>query len=192
MPIVFRIFWLGFTFIHSYLFFSALPLVEAITGDTIYILGVVVGLICLIGMIILLKLMPKRTKYGIEILGKLKGFKNFLEVAEKEKLETMVLQNPNYFYDILPYAYVLGVSDKWIKKFEFISMKSPSWYDSTSSFDVSNFETFINSTMTSAESVMTSSPSSDFGSSSSSDSSSGSSGGGSSGGGSGGGGGGSW
>lgn len=192
MPIVFRIFWLGFTFIHSCLFFSALPLVEAITSDTIYILGVVVGLICLIGMIILLRLMPKRTKYGIEILGKLKGFKNFLEVAEKEKLETMVLQNPNYFYDILPYAYVLGVSDKWIKKFEFISMKSPSWYDSTSSFDVSNFETFINSTMTSAESVMTSSPSSDFGSSSSSDSSSGSSGGGSSGGGSGGGGGGSW
>ena len=26
--------------------------------------------------------------------------------------------NPNYFYEILPYAYVLNVSKKWIEKFE--------------------------------------------------------------------------
>ena len=186
MPLVFRIFWLGFTIFHSSVFFSTLPITDAITSESIYLIGVIVGILCLIGMIIFFKIMPKRTPYGNEILGKIKGFKNFLETAEKDKLESMVLSNPTYFYDILPFTYVLGVSDKWIKKFETINMQAPSWYDSHTAFSVVTFGTFIGSTMTSARSVMSSSPSS------SSSGGGGSSGGGSSGGGSGGGGGGSW
>lgn len=73
-------------------------------------------------------LMRKRTKGGNEILGKLLGFKNFLEVAEKPRLEKLVEENPSYFYDVLPYAYVLGVSDKWAKKFDSIAMRPPEWY----------------------------------------------------------------
>ena len=188
IPLPFRIFWLGFTIIHSFFFFSTLPIAEAITNDSIYLFGFIIGILCLIGMIVFFKLMPKRTKYGNEMLGKLKGFKNFLETAEKEKLEAMVLDNPNYFYDILPFTYVLGVSDKWIKKFETISLQAPTWYNSPNAFDVSTFGTFVNSTMVSAQSAMSSSPTSDSGGGSSG----GSSGGGSSGGGSGGGGGGSW
>ena len=110
--------------------------------------------------------------------------------VEKDKLEALVMENPNYFYDILPYTYVLGVSDKWIKKFESISLQAPSWYDSSNGFDVSSFGTFMNSTMVSAQSAMSSSPSSS--SDGFSSDGGGSSGGGSSGGGSGGGGGGSW
>ena len=185
MPLVFRIFWLGFTIFHSTVFFSSLPITDAVTSESIYLIGVIVGILCLIGMIICFKIMPKRTPYGNEILGKIKGFKNFLETAEKDKLESMVLSNPTYFYDILPFTYVLGVSDKWIKKFETINMQAPSWYDGHDAFSVVAFGTFIGSTMTSAQSVMSSS-------SSSSSSGGSSSGGGSSGGGSGGGGGGSW
>lgn len=94
------------------------------------------------------------------------------------------MQEPTYFYDILPYTYVLGISDKWIEKFETISLQAPTWYDSSYIFDISSFDNFINSAMNSAENTMSSSPSSG--------SDGGSSGGGSSGGGSGGGGGGSW
>ena len=185
LPLLFRVFWLGFTMFHSFFFFRSLPIAEAITTDPIYLLGFIVGLVCLIGMIVCFKLMPKRTPYGNEILGKLRGFKNFLETVEKEKLEAMVMQNPSYFYDILPYTYVLGVSDKWIKKFETISIQEPTWYDSPTAFNIVSFGTFMNSTMVSAQSAMSSSPSS-------SSSGGSSSGGGSSGGGSGGGGGGSW
>ena len=167
--------------------FMVLP---AITQDISYLIGYVVGIICVLGMILCLVYLPKRTKYGNEMLGKLKGFKNFLETVEKERLKALVMQNPNYFYDILPYTYVLGVSDKWIKKFESISLQAPSWYDSSNGFDFSSFGTFIKSTMVSAQSAMSSSPSSSSGGSSSGGG--GSSGGGSSGGGSGGGGGGSW
>ena len=72
--------------------------------------------------------MRKRTHFGNNILGKLLGFKNFLEFAEKDRLERLVEENPSYFYDVIPYAYVLGVSDKWAKKFEGIAIAPPTWY----------------------------------------------------------------
>ena len=168
------------------------PIGSAIKDDYHYLIGLIFGIICIVGMVILCKAMPKRTKYGNEILGKINGFKKFLETAEKQKLEAMVMENPTYFYDILPFTYVLGVSDKWIEKFESISLQAPDWYDGYSSFNAVTFGSFMNSTMTSASSAMSSSPSSAMSSSSSSDSGGSFSGGGSSGGGSGGGGGGSW
>ncbi|MDD3186463.1 MAG: DUF2207 domain-containing protein [Anaerostipes sp.] len=72
--------------------------------------------------------MGRRTVRGAELLGKTLGFQDFLKKAEKSRLELLVEENPAYFYDILPYAYVLGVSDKWAKKFESIHMEQPNWY----------------------------------------------------------------
>ena len=154
--------------------------------DNNYLVIYIIGLICILGMFLCLRFLPKRTKYGNEILGKISGFKNFLETVEKDKLEALVEEHPTYFYDILPYTYVLGISDKWIKKFESISIVAPTWYNGDSNFNLDSFSSFINDTMSSAENSMSASPSSSSGSSG------GSSGGGSSGGGSGGGGGGSW
>lgn len=170
---------------HALCFFSALPIKTALVSDIYFLVAFVVGIICIILMIVCHNVMLKRTDYGLEMLGKIKGFKNFLETAEKENLEAMVMQDPEYFYNILPYTYVLGISDKWIEKFEAIALKAPEWYGSDSgSFDVRSFGDFMNNTMSNATSSMSSSPSSSSGG--------GSSGGGSSGGGSGGGGGGSW
>lgn len=165
-------------------------LLPKLTENFTYQIGYVIGIVCIIIMIICSINIKKRTKYGNEMLGKIKGFKNFLENVEKEKLESLIVENPNYFYDILPYTYVLGVSDKWIKKFESISLEAPSWYAGSNSFTVSSFGSFIDHTMTSAQSAMTADPTKS--SSSSSSSSGSSSGGGSAGGGSGGGGGSSW
>ncbi len=125
--------------------------------------------------------MSKRTPYGTEMLGRIRGFKNFLETAEKDRLEALVMENPQYFYEILPYTYVLDVSDTWMKKFESITIEEPSWYTGHhySAFDIMMFQHFMNSTMSAASTSMTSTPSSGGG-------------GGFSGGGSGGGGGGSW
>ena len=165
----------------------ALP---AIIDDRLCALGYIVGVICIFVMMYLMKT-PKRTKYEKKMLGKLKGFKNFLETAEKEKLEALVLKNPNYFYDILPYTYVLNVSDKWIEKFETMSLEAPSWYVNHGNFDISDFGRFMDFANSSVQQG-TSANSLGNSSSSGSSFSGGSSGGGSSGGGSGGGGGSSW
>lgn len=76
-----------------------------------------------LGMYFCFKNLSKRTKYGLEMLGKIKGFKNFLSTAEKDRLESLVNQNPTYFYDILPFMYVLGISNKWIEQIEDITLK---------------------------------------------------------------------
>lgn len=156
-----------------------------LTQNIMYLIMYIVGIISIAVILLFIKIMPKRTPYGNEILGKLRGFKTFLETAEKPQLESLVEQNPEYFYNILPYTYALGVSNVWIKQFETIALQAPDWYSSTDDFNMHTFGNFMDATMKSATSAMSSSPSSDS-------SSSGSSGGGSSGGGSGGGGGGSW
>ena len=52
-----------------------------------------------------------------------------MEVAEKERLEALLEDDPYYFYNTLPYAQVLGVTKKWIDKFDGISMNQPDYYD---------------------------------------------------------------
>ena len=138
----------------------------------------------IIGMSVFLGIIPRRTEYGTEKLAEVKGFKMFLESVEKDRIEKMVEEYPTYFYDILPYAYVLGVSQKWMKKFEDMNLKAPDWYDGTDAFSVGYFMGFMNSTMNAANASMASTASHSSGS--------GGGGGGFSGGGSGGGGGGSW
>lgn len=72
--------------------------------------------------------MNARTKESAKRLGKILGFKQFIETAELARLKALVGDNPSYFYNILPYAYVLGLSDDWIKKFEHINIEPADWY----------------------------------------------------------------
>jgi uncharacterized membrane protein YgcG len=174
------------------LFFQII--LPALLNSFNYILGVCVGSICVILMMFCLLKMKKRTDYGLDMLGRIKGFKRFLETVDKEKLESQVEIDPTYFYDILPYTYVLGVSSKWIKKFESIVIPAPVWYDGLSTFSVSSFGSFMSGTIhTTNNSIHSSHVFNDsFGGPFGNGTGGSSSGGGSSGGGSGGGGGGSW
>lgn len=151
-----------------------------------YILTLVGIIICIISFVFSF-FIRKRTDEAIDILGKINGFKNFLETAEKDKLEALVDDDPAYFYNILPYAYVLGVSDKWMKKFESIAVEPPQWYYGYCPYNYIVFSHFMRDTINSASNAMVSMPVQ-----SGSGGSFSSGGGGFAGGGAGGGGGGSW
>lgn len=153
-----------------------------------------VELVCLLIMYLCLKNIKKRTEYGNELLNKIKGFRKFLIAVEKDKLEALVDENPYYFYDILPYAYVLGITNKYIKKFEGIALKNENFY-SNDTLDFNQMSRLIDDNMYRINRIITArdfeyKPTENSGYSSSSSSSSSSSG--YSGGGSGGGGGRSW
>ena len=178
-----------FIVVHSSIFLIAI-MVVIVNMYGYLISNFMVAIICIIVMFILYNLMAKRTKYGTEILGRIKGFKHFLETVEKEQLEKLVLENPQYFYDILPFTYVLDISDKWINKFETMNLQAPQWYYG-STFEFEHFNHFVYHTINDTHSF-SGSKSSSSGSFSSSSFGGSSSGGGFSGGGSGGGGGGSW
>lgn len=72
--------------------------------------------------------MQRDTPYRIELMSRLLGFREFINTAEVPMLKAMVDENPNYFYDVLPYAIVFDLSDKWCKQFEGIDFEPPSWY----------------------------------------------------------------
>lgn len=148
------------------------------------------GISVLITLIISGKI-KNRTQYGNEILGRILGFKRFLETAEKRKLEMLLEENPSYFYNILPYTIVLGVSSIWADKFKDLVVEPPQWYGGPNignAFVLGAFMGSFNNTLSTFNDTMLSAPKapSNFGGGSSS------MGGGSSGGGAGGGGGGSW
>ncbi len=68
-----------------------------------------------------------RTKKFTEWLGQILGFKEFIRTAEKDRIETMLKEQPALYYNILPYAQVLGVSDVWTEKFEGLAMSEPDY-----------------------------------------------------------------
>lgn len=77
-------------------------------------------------------LMGARTEQSVIWQGKILGFKNFIKAAELEKLKMLADEDPDYFYNVMPYAYVMGLSDKWAKKFEKIPTENPNWYSGDS------------------------------------------------------------
>jgi len=176
--------WNGFIIFHGSIFYFALC-VSNIT--TFYFLPV--AIICTILIAIIGSKFVMRTDYGNELYGKILGFKKFLVRARKEELEREVNKNPSYFYDILPFAYVLGISNKWIKKFETLNLPPVDWYTSTSVITAHSMGVLMSST---ARTLNHHVVSSSGGSSSGFSGGGSSSGGGFSGGGSGGGGGGRW
>ena len=96
------------------------------------ITGMVISLVCLANM-------PKRNKRGRLALGQVLGFKKFLEAAEKRRIESLIRENPNYCFDVLAFAYVLDVSDVWVKKFENMVKEPPNWYHSSHGFNTHSF-----------------------------------------------------
>ena len=68
--------------------------------------------------------------YFKSVAGDLLGFKDFIEKAEVPQLERLSEENPSYYYDVIPYAMVFGLSEMWTKKFSTIPLVQPDWYDS--------------------------------------------------------------
>jgi len=74
--------------------------------------------------------MGKKTKLGAETKDYILGFKDFLSVTEKDRLNfhNAPDKTPEQFMKFLPYAIALGVEKKWAKQFEGIYLEQPSWY----------------------------------------------------------------
>lgn len=86
------------------------------------------GLVCLIVSGICMIQLPKRNKFGNQELGQVLGFKKFLETVEAERVKALIDENPNYCFDVLPYLYVFGLSNKWLNKFSLYFSQNPDWY----------------------------------------------------------------
>ncbi|MCD4835815.1 DUF2207 domain-containing protein [Phocea massiliensis] len=101
----------------------------------VYIVSMPAATLLCIGASVLLALlavvMKKHTPQGQAWTEKILGLREFIETAELDRINTLVEENPEYFYSVLPFAYVLGLTDKWAKQFESIAVPPPTWYVSS-------------------------------------------------------------
>ena len=138
--------------------------------------------------------MSAPTKEGRSVLDRIAGFRQYLSIAERERLDRMTApeDTPEVFERYLPYAIALGVENRWADRFRDVLAAASlqrqahafSWYSGSRSpwNDADGFVGDVGSSLASSVSSASTAPGS----------SSGSGGGGSSGGGGGGGGGGGW
>ncbi len=95
-------------------------------------MGVALSVFGIVSGIIGLAASRFRSKYAddmVMLLSQVKGFKQFLTKAEKHVIEKLVEEDPEYFYNTLPYAYSLGVTSAYMKRFEGMAIKPPEWYE---------------------------------------------------------------
>ncbi len=140
-------------------------LMVALSSGTGLALVVIPVLVLVLAAHFLARLTTKRTPYGDRIMGKVLGFRRFLLTAEKNRIETLLDENPAYFYDILPYAIVLRVTAKWAEKFKDLAMEPPEWYRGYAGtrFNTLLFANSLNRSLSSAGTRMATNPSSGSG-----------------------------
>ena len=148
------------------LFVVLLIYIVVLQSDTIGLGLLAVTACATVLLLILTTIMHKHTPQGGKWLAQLIGFKEFIDKAEKSRIQTLVDENPSYFFNVLPYAYVLGVTDKWAKKFEGIGVEPPRWYHGyygSPMFNTIVFTSLMTRNMSSFQSTMVSRPSSSGG-----------------------------
>lgn len=94
----------------------------------------------------------KYTEYARAHLGPIRGFRDFLEKAKTEELNMMFQSNPNYYYDMLPYVYVFGLTDIWENHLKEITIPAPDWYSGQGPFYPRRFYINLNNNFATATS----------------------------------------
>jgi uncharacterized membrane protein len=134
-----------------------------------------------LGTVVWSRAMAQRTALGSDVYRRALGYKEFIATAEKYRQQ--FFEKENLFNDVLPYAMMLGLTEKLANAMKQIGYQpsQPGWYSGHTAFNMAAFSHSMSTMSQAMNTAMATSPSS-----------SGSGGGGSSGGGFGGGGGGSW
>ncbi len=94
-------------------------------------------------------IMPKRGPYGAKVYNEALGFYEFMKRAEIPRLNEILKENPNYFYQTISYAIVMGQGKEWASKFDTLITESPAWFvsDKTTSFNTLLFTNVVINSM---------------------------------------------
>ena len=70
------------------------------------------------------------------------------EIEEKQK------ENSNYFYDMIPYTFALGITDEWVIKGKSIVKNAPYWHITKEQFDLNKEIRFFKNVIFTTSKVM--------------------------------------
>lgn len=89
------------------------------------------------------RLMPRKTKKGSLAHEEILGFREFINRAERDRIERLAKDDPTLFDRVLPYALVFGLGDRWAEAFHDMYKNPPSWCDSPRYGNVFSSQVFV-------------------------------------------------
>lgn len=81
-------------------------------------------------------IMPRKTWRGVRMALRIRGFQEFLERAEKDRLERMPSDTLHRW---LPWAIALGVTERWVEHFHGLKVDDPSWFSGPEPFSLGRY-----------------------------------------------------
>jgi len=122
-----------------FLFGILLALSQVYTGQAMIVFKVMAVFVCSAFSVRFGLLMDRRSQRGSDLLGQVIGLRNFIELAEKDRIIELAHEDPYYFYKLLPYAYLFGITETWTDKFSALTVQPPDWYVSNGTFNTRSF-----------------------------------------------------
>lgn len=93
---------------------------------------IIIAMVCVLIVYSFLYISPKRTPKGVTALEHIRGLKEYIRVAEIDRIH---FHNPptktvEYFEQLLPYAVAFGLEKKWAEQFSELTTTTyqPTWY----------------------------------------------------------------
>lgn len=72
-------------------------------------------------------IMKARGKVNSKITNRLLGMRDFMEDAEEKEIIALQARDADYFYKMLPYAYLFSRMHGWGLKFRYVRVNEPAW-----------------------------------------------------------------
>ena len=113
-----------YTTIGVVVIFIGILLSEQLLNESFIVPALISGLI----IIFFGRMMDKMTRYGAETRSRLFGFREFLSMTEKDRINFHNVLQDGKFMEFLPYAIALGIEKNWARQFEDVYIPDPSWY----------------------------------------------------------------
>ena len=109
-------------------------------------------------LLVISQFMARKTAFGREMFRRAQGYELFVSTAEKHRQK--FFENRNMFNEVMPYAIVFGLTEKFAKAFKDMELEpaQPSWYSGTGTFNAVVFGSTMSSFSNSLSSAMVSSP----------------------------------
>ncbi len=111
---------LGYMF---YAYDSLLPVLAPVAAASTLVCGIATAF------------MGKRTEDGLDLQCAAEGLREFILTACQDDLLRRQQENPRYFFQVLPHAYMLGLSARWASMFEGILEARPRWLSEYETYD---------------------------------------------------------
>lgn len=103
------------------------PLYEFVIVSHMWPIAAVAFILAMIAMYMCV-IMPARGEGNAKLTMRLNQLRKFIFKAKASDVKPLLDENPNYFYDMLPYAIILQGADNWAKAFSSLPIKDPGWY----------------------------------------------------------------